>query len=135
MSSTKKNFIFSLGMLIVGTLSFTIYNLGIIEKGMLSSTLSGLGWGLTFTGLIASIIYYITLKNPKKLKESEILENDERNVYIREKSGSKVYSIFIYVECAIVIIAPLLGYEEVAYVLSFLLVAKLLTWAFVATKL
>lgn len=135
MSSTKKNFIFSLGMLIVGTLSFIIYNLGIIENSMLSSTLSGVGWGLTFTGLIASIIYYLTLKNPKKLKESEILENDERNVYIREKSGAKVYSIFIYVECAIVIIAPLLGYEEVAYVLSFLLVSKLLTWAFVATKL
>ena len=73
------------------------------------------------------------MKKPEKCKEIEIIKNEERTVFLREKNNSMVYSIFIWIECALVIITSFLGYRAITLVLSFLLLAKMVTWMIVGT--
>lgn len=135
MNSTKKNFVFSISMLVLGIVLLVVSNLEIMPIGSLGSSLFGMGCGLTSAGLTSSIISYRTLKNPKKLEEAEINETDERNLLLREKTNSKVYSIFVYIECAMIFLASILGSKEIVFLLSFLVIAKLLTWYITCSNL
>ena len=74
----------------------------------------GSGAGLSAVGL--SNIYY--MKNPKFAKMKSIEENDERNKFIRYKTGSQVNRI---TSAAVVILAVVVGRADVPNWVNFAL--------------
>ena len=132
MKSVKKNLIFSSVLLGVGIILFIVSLLDILPDGALGSSVFGMGCGFTSSGLASTIRGYKNYKNPDKVEEIELIENDERNVMLREKTSAKVYSIFIYVQCAIILVASLLGYKEISIGFSILILAEFVVWGFLA---
>lgn len=130
MNYMKKNLVFSVIMLVAGaTLLITGF---VIEANREANPMFfGLGCGFGAAGLTSTIQIILTLKNPKKCEQIELITNEERTVFLREKTNSQVYSIFIYVECIAVIITSFLEYWTLTKALSFLLLAKLITWMIV----
>ena len=128
MKSVKINLFMSVILLVVGAI---LIARGIVLKfpdGYTESSLFGLGCGLISAGIVSTIGSIRMLRNPSKVEEVEINKKDERNVLIREKTNSKVYSIFVYIECFIVIISMLLGKREISLLFSVLVIAKLVVW-------
>jgi len=103
--------------------------------GYTESSLFGLGCGLLSAGIVGTIGSIRMLRNPSKVEEVEINKKDKRNVIIREKTNSKVYSIFVYIECFIVIISMLLGKREISLLFSVLVIAKLVVWMIVCNDM
>ncbi|WP_297135343.1 hypothetical protein [Terrisporobacter sp.] len=132
MKSVKKNLIFSSVLLGVGIILFIVSLLDILPDGALGSSVFGMGCGFMSAGLVSTIVGYKNYKNPDKVEEIELIENDERNVMLREKTSAKVYSIFTYVQCAIILVASLLGYKGISIVFSILILAELVVWGFLA---
>ncbi len=132
MNYMKKNLVFSVIILVIGA-ALLITGFVIEANGEANPMFFGLGCGFGAAGLTSTIQIILNLKNPKKCEEIELIKNEERTVFLREKTNSQVYSIFIYVECAVVIITSFLGYRSITLVLSFLLLAKLITWIVVGT--
>lgn len=132
MNYMKKNLVFSVIMLVIGA-ALLITGFVIEVNGEANPMFFGLGCGLGAAGLGNTIQILLTLKNPKRCEEIELIKNEERTVFLREKNNSTVYSIFIYVECLLVIATSFLGYRSITLVLSFLLLAKLITWMVVGT--
>ena len=132
MKSVKKNLIFSSVLLGVGIILFIVSLLDILPDGALGSSVFGMGCGFISAGLVCTIVGYKNYKNPEKVEEIELIENDERNVMLREKTSAKVYSIFIYVQCAIILVASLLGYKGISIGFSILILAEFVVWGFLA---
>lgn len=132
MNYIKKNLVFSVIMLVIGV-ALLITGFIIEVSGEANPMFFGLGSGAGTAGLINTIKFISLMKNPEKCKEIEIIKNEERTVFLREKNNSMVYSIFTWIECALVIITSFLGYRAITLVLSFLLLAKMVTWMIVGT--
>lgn len=132
MKSVKKNLIFSSVLLGVGIILFIVSLLDILPDGALGSSVFGMGCGFISFGLASTIRGYKNYKNPEKVEEIELIENDERNVMLREKTSAKVYSIFTYVQCAIILVASFLGYKEISIGFSILILAEFVVWGFLA---
>lgn len=132
MKSVKKNLIFSSVLLGVGVIFFIVSVLDILPDGALGGSVFGMGCGFISAGLVSTIRGYKNYKNPEKVEEIELIENDERNVMLREKTSAKVYSIFTYVQCALILVASLLGYKEISIVFSVLVLAELVVWGLLA---
>lgn len=133
MKYMKKNLVFSVIMLVIG-IGLLISGFVIEGNGNGANPMFfGLGCGLIAAGLANTIQILLALKDPKKCENIELIKTEERTMFLREKNNSTVYSIFIYVECAIVIIASFLEYWTISKVLSLLLIAKLITWMIVGT--
>lgn len=128
MEYIKKNLYFNIGALALGAtaliLSLVIYD---------NATLFGGGIAFTAVGLCGVIQCLRLMKNPEKCEEADIMKNEERTVYIREKTNSKVYSIFVYIECALCLISGVMGYREITFFLAALVGGKLLVWMIVGT--
>lgn len=98
-----------------------------------NNVLGGMVCGFGVVGVLGIVISIRTMKNPQKIEKIEMYKNEERAVFIRGKTNSKVYSIFIYIESVIVIICAVLGYRTISMVISFLLMAKLVAWFIIGT--
>lgn len=134
MNQVKKDLMFSVGCLIAGIIMIAIFSLGIIQEKMIASMVMSMGIGLTPVAIGLTFLNLKAIKNPEKVEEIEINMNDERNVLVREKTSAKVYSIFIYVETVLVIIAALLSYREISLLLSALIFSKLVVWFLICIK-
>ncbi|WP_027701144.1 hypothetical protein [Metaclostridioides mangenotii] len=135
MKSVKINLFMSVILLVVGAI---LIARGIVLKfpdGYTESSLFGLGCGLLSAGIVSTIVSIRMLRNPSKVEEVELNKKDERNILIREKTNSKVYSIFVYIECFIVIISMLLGKREISLLFSILAIAKLVVWMIVCNDM
>lgn len=130
MSSMKKELYFNIGSFIMGVI-FLIVSLLFYDN----STLFGGGVAFTIVGLIGVIYHLKLMKTPDKYKEMEFAQNEERTVFIREKTNSKIYSIFIYIEGAGCLIAGILGYRDATIALAFILLAKIIAWFIIGTKI
>ncbi len=133
MSYMKKELYGSIGFFVFGIVclisSFVFY--GSYEKSPIFSA----GWAFSLVGFLSIIINWRIIKNPEKCKEVETMKTEERTVFIREKTNSKVYTIFIYVEVVAMLVASILGYKDVMMFLAFLMGSKLVIWFIVATKI
>lgn len=135
MKSVKKNIIGYGITLILGLGLLVFLYLSDFEVGKVSNIIFGMSWGLIGAGLGGVIVSSISLKNPAKIEEIETNEKDERNIYIREKTNSKVYSLFIYVECLVIFITTLLGYTNITIMLAVVMLFKLIAWFMIANNI
>ncbi|MBS5787219.1 MAG: DUF2178 domain-containing protein [Clostridioides difficile] len=135
MNYLKKNLIGVLIMLVIGTILLVRALILKFPDGYIESSLFGLGCGLFAAGIGSTIVTIRTLRNPSKIEEIEIDQKDERNVLIREKTNSRVYTIFIYVETLLIIISMLLNKRDISLLLSGLVIAKLVVWAVICNDI
>lgn len=130
MNYMKKNLYFNIGAFILGViflfLALVIYN---------NSSLFGGGVAFTLVGLLGTFQSLKFMKTPEKCEEIELVKNEERTVFIREKTNSKVYSIFVYIESFGCFATGVLGYRITTMVLAFLLIGKMIAWFIIGTKI
>lgn len=50
--------------------------------------------------------------NPKSKEAFEIYDNDERNIYLKDKTNSKVYKLFNIIEIPLSLILLFIGFDE-----------------------
>lgn len=117
--------VFLIFSIVCGIYSFLCKGTVNFSQGMI------VGFGVV--GIIGIFNSIRIIKNPKKVEEVEIYKNEERSVFIREKTNSKVYSIFLIIETIAVIICGFLGYRTITLVISFFLMAKLVAWFIIGT--
>ncbi|MDD6796353.1 MAG: hypothetical protein PUE01_13280 [Clostridiaceae bacterium] len=98
-----------------------------------NSVFLAVGCAFTAVGAINLIQIILLMKKPDKCEEIEIKKTEERNIYIREKTNSQVYSIFLFVECVGTLISLALGYKTIGIIFSILLLAKAIIWGVVGT--
>lgn len=87
----------------------------------------GLTSGFVLVG-ISGILYSLYLmRNPKKAKEVDVQQKEERTQFIHMKTGSMTAFVMIYVECLATVVLGLLGHMELSIaVAAILLVHSLL---------
>ncbi|WMJ79224.1 hypothetical protein RBU49_10015 [Clostridium sp. MB40-C1] len=116
---------------------FLIFAIGCFIYGKYVSTISEYIYGILFgfgvTGLVGLLMSLKLMRNPEKCEEIELYKNEERSVFIREKTSSKVYSIFIFIESTTIIILGFLGYKFASMIISALLLGKLVMWFILGT--
>ncbi len=71
-----------------------------------------LGVGFIFVVLISYLKYREIKYNPKSKEVFEIYDTDERNIYLKDKTNSKVYNIFNIIEIPISLILLFSGFDE-----------------------
>lgn len=71
-----------------------------------------LGIGVIFVILISYLKYREVKYNPKSKEIFEIYDIDERNIYLRDKTNSKVYDFFNIIEIPLSLILLLIGLME-----------------------
>lgn len=125
----KRNLLYSS---IISVLGAMIIILDLILK--ISSRISCIGYGLFLAGCIFIIFNFFNLKISKRLKKLEDDECSEKNILLKEKINSKVYSAFVYIECLCIIIVSFFNYKRVVGILSVLVFAKLVTWIIICSK-
>ena len=130
MNYMKKNLYFNIGALIIGGVALVIA-LGFLDN----SSLFGAGIAFSAVGVVGIFQSLSLMRSPERCSEIELMKTEERSVFIREKISSKVYSIFVYVECAGCLIASILGYRDITLILAFLVAAKLVAWFVVGSKI
>ena len=109
---SKLNYVFAL---VGALLAFVgLYLIFMYPSYPYSGIVFGMGGGLC--GLSFSNIYY--MKNPEFAKIKDVEENDERNKFIRYKTGSQVNRI---TSAAVVILAVVVGRSDVPSWISFVL--------------
>lgn len=133
MNSVKKDLIGFVCFLLlgIGCLIYAIFAQSLTEYN--SSLLHSLSIGFGLMGLLGSLLCLKFIKDPKKCAEIEICKNEERTVFIREKTNSAVYSTFIFIETITLVVSGLLGYKNISVVISFLLLGKLVLWFILGT--
>ena len=109
---SKLNYVFAL---VGALLAFVgLYLIFMYPSYPYSGIVFGMGGGLC--GLSFSNIYY--MKNPEFAKIKDVEENDERNKFIRYKTGSQVNRI---TSAAVVILAVVVGRSDAPSWISFVL--------------
>lgn len=114
-----------------------IFAIGCFVYGKYVSSLNeyiyGILFGFGITGFLGLLLCLKLMRNPEKCEQMDLCENEERSVFIREKTSSKVYSIFIFIESIAIIILGLLGYKFTSIIISALLLGKLIMWFILGT--
>lgn len=129
MKTLKKN-LFLYVVFLIFAISCFVYGKYVSE---MNEYIYGIACGLGATGVVGLIVSFKLMNNPEKCEELELSENEERTVFIREKTNSKVYSIFIAIESITLIVLAFLGYRFTSLVISILLLGKLIIWFGVGT--
>ncbi|MEG0309120.1 MAG: hypothetical protein RR636_14335 [Clostridium sp.] len=68
--------------------------------------------GFIFVVLISYLKYREIKCNPKSKEVIEIYDTDERNIYLKDKTNSKIYDIFNIIEIPLSLILLFTGFDE-----------------------
>lgn len=90
--------------------------------------ISGVAGGFITTGIMGIFYSFRLMKDPKKAKEVEIYKNEERNQFIRLKTHSAIFTVNLYAQCLVILVAGFWGYKEISLVLAGLLVIQLIVY-------
>lgn len=128
MNTTKKNIVLYIIFTIIGLVSLVLALTGVAVDSYREGLFWGMSGGFGITGILGIFLCVRTMKNPKKLKEADLYETEERSVFIREKVGNKVFSIMQHVLCISIILAGVLGYKDVSIAISILALIELVLY-------
>lgn len=93
-----------------------------------NSFISSFGFVLAVMGAARVRNYLIITKNEESVRKREIVETDERNINIINRSRSAAFYIYILLSGAAVVILSLVGARETAVVVSYSLAALVLIY-------
>jgi hypothetical protein len=81
----------------------------------------GITSGFILIGILGIIYSLYLMRNPKKAKEVDLQQNEERTQFIRMKTGSTTAFVMIYVESLATVILGLLGHMELSIAIAAIL--------------
>lgn len=127
--------IYSIIMIMI---SFIIFAFAIFKSGNNQDYLVGLGVGFLMVNIIMIYKNIKILKNPKKLKELRVVENDERIIKILKDSYAMTFRITLFIESFTTMIIAILGNRNISYimglVIGFQLIIFLVTYIIYSKK-
>jgi len=88
--------------------------------------ISSFGIALAVVGLVRLRNYVIITRSEERIKKQEILETDERNIFIVNKARSVSFIVYTLLLCVAVIVLSFLNMHQIAMWISlsvFLLIA------------
>lgn len=118
MKSLKNTIFESIILFGVCGLALILYKQGLfpnISEGVINAIPSItmiLSIGFIFVVLISYLKYREIKYNPNSKEIFEIYDTDERRIYLKDKTNSKVYTIFNIVEIPISLILLFTGFDE-----------------------
>ncbi|MCX7711465.1 MAG: hypothetical protein N2484_16615 [Clostridia bacterium] len=105
----------------VGIIALLYILFGQLPDSFREGMVSGIAGACIVTGIIGIIAGIRLLRNPKKAKEAELSQSEERAQFIRMKAFSSVSTIMLYVECLGTLMTGLMGFKEAAVTLASLI--------------
>ncbi len=115
----KRVWVFSFYILI----GIVLLSLGLCLK---KSDFSSLGAALTVIGTLKIIKNICLLKNKAKIEQQKIIENDERNIFIAQKSRSLSFTLSSVLLGVFAIICIILGKAIYAIFASYTIISMLI---------
>lgn len=110
MKKQHKSYIFYMGIL--------IFVIGLLLKflipetnGSWQSVITGFGAGIVGVGIAGIFRQKMIEKDPKKAKQYEIAEKDERNIRLREKAGYATWYITLFMLGILSLVFVMLDYK------------------------
>jgi hypothetical protein len=95
----KQQLILAIAYIVVGVIAvFTMVILLIAGKleGKLAGIVGGLTFGFLPLGIGLVVDYYRLKRNPEKWKKQIELKNEERNIFLRNKSGYEAFGLMMF---------------------------------------
>lgn len=81
------------------------------------SMMMGMGVGLAAVSLLKAVQFFRLSRRPEKMKEYELMQNEERLIFIVTRSGYATFLITTIVEYLIIVAMMIVGQETVAFIL------------------
>lgn len=100
--------LFAAGAIMIGTALF---------KGG-DSMLMGMGVGLAIVSLLKAVQFIRLTRNSEKMKQYEIMQNEERLILIVTRSGYATFLITVAIEYIVMLVLLLTGQEAVASIVA-----------------
>lgn len=103
---------------------------GFVAMGLYQgkSMLSGIGSGLLAVSLLKIIQYMRISKNPERLRELEIVQNEERLIFLSNRACALSYYAIIIIEYIVMIVCMLTGYELIASICAYAVCGELILY-------
>ena len=96
----------------------------------MSEMMTGMGTAPVTVCTINLIKLWKISKNPEAVKQMDILQNEERLVFIANKAAKAALFLTIGLQYAAMLVAVFLRYDQVATLLGFLVCGQLLIYVF-----
>lgn len=87
-------------------------------RGDESTQISSFGMGLCAVSIVKLIQFYRISKNPEFMKKYKIAQNEERYIYIAQKSGYFTYAVSIIVQFLVIFVLLIMNKESYAMIIS-----------------
>ncbi len=107
-----------------------VIGLSFIAAGMLreQSMLSGIGSGMAAVSFIKLLQFLRISKNPEKVRELEIVQKEERLIYLSNRACALSYYAIILIEYLVMLVCVFLGRETIAMVCAYAVCAELILY-------
>ncbi|MBR5559415.1 MAG: hypothetical protein IKU72_04130 [Oscillospiraceae bacterium] len=96
----------------------------------MNEMMTGMGCALLFVCTISLLKLWKISKNPDSVKQMEILQNEERLVFISNKAAKATLFSVIAIQYAAMLAAVFMRYNEIATLLGFFVCGQLLIYVF-----
>ena len=126
MKTFKKSLGTYIGITILGILGILYAILFLPRDNYQQGLIYGITSGFVLVGFLGILYSLYLLRNPKKAKEVDVQQNEERTQFILMKSASTTAQAMIYIECLAALILGLLGYMEISIAFAALMVVQTL---------
>ena len=125
MKKIKQQAIYLAGLWVLGTIMLLCAFLTDRNQMM-----TGMGIALVVVCTINLLHLWKISKNPNEVKKMEIIQNEERLVFIANKAAKATLFLTIALQYTAMIVAVFLRYDEIASALGFLVCGQLLIYVF-----
>ena len=109
-------------------ISISIFTFAIIDNSQNKDYLLGFGGGFLMINIIMIVKNLQLLSNPKKLKEIEVVEKDERILKIVNDSYAMTFRITLFIEAIITMILAILSKKDISYIIGMVLGIQLIVF-------
>jgi|GEM_PF-1944177 len=117
--------LYSVIMIII---SIAIFTFAIIDNSQNKDYLLGLGVGFLMINIIMIVKNLQLLSNPKKLKEIEVVEKDERILKIVNDSYAMTFRITLFIEAIITMILAIFSKKDISYIIGMVIGIQLIVF-------
>lgn len=92
------------------------------------SMLTGMGVGLSVVALLKLIQFIRLSRKPEKLEKYELMQNEERLVFIVTRSGYMTFLITIFAEYVVLLLLTITGRHQFALILCGIVCLQMLCY-------
>lgn len=90
--------------------------------------LSPLGLSITVVGIVFVRNYFLITKSGETIKKQQIIENDERNIFIYNKAKSTAFAVSVLIFGILVIVLEIFGMHDTAKWFSYPMALMLIVY-------